>query len=267
VKHILEYKNGNALSYADYGDQNGYPILVQHGLIASISEHHLFDRLIETGKRVICPARPGYGQSTPYQLANLAEWGEIVAVLVGDLGLTQCDVLGLSSGAPYSYAIGYQIPDKVRNIYIFSGTPALYDDKVLTYWPYPITKGASIAEMRQVAKEVFFSNITADDLLRPEIKDSMANDCFGIAQDLRLRCMEWGFVLPEVKSSVYMEHSQTDSEVPFITAELTAKMIPNSQLKVRNGAHFSQETLDQFIRNIILMPKEISQTEKRPTPR
>lgn len=139
MKHILEYKNGNSLSYADYGNRDGYPILVQHGLIASISEYHLFDRLIKTGKRIICPARPGYGQSTPYQMTNIAEWGEIVSVLVDDLGLTQCDVLGMSSGALYSYAIGYKIPGKVRNIYIFSGTPALYDNTVLAYWPYPVT--------------------------------------------------------------------------------------------------------------------------------
>ena len=256
MKHILEYKNSNSLSYVDYGDRDGCPILVQHGLIASISEYHLFDRLIEAEKRVICPARPGYGQSTPYQMANMAEWGEIVSVLADALGIKKCDVLGISSGAPYSYAIGYQIPDKIRNIYIFSGTPALYDEKVLAYWPYPISKGASIAEMKKVAKEVFFSKVTGEDLLRETIKDSMANDCFGIAQDLRLRCMDWGFVLPEAKSSVYMEHSQTDLEVPFITAEITAKMIPNCQLGVRDGEHFSQETLDRFIKNAILMPKE-----------
>ena len=257
MKHDLEYKNSNSLSYADYGDRDGYPILVQHGLIASISEYHLFDRLIEAGKRIICPARPGYGQSNPYPMANMAEWGEIVSVLVDDLSLAQCDVLGMSSGAPYSYAIGYQIPDKVRNIYIFSGTPALYDDKVLSYWPYPITKNASIAELQKVAQKVFFSNVKAEDLLREEIKDSIANDCFGIAQDLRLRCMEWGFVLPEIKSRVYMEHSQTDPEVPFITAEMTAKMISNCRLKVRKGEHFSQETLNQFINDVMLVPKTL----------
>ena len=253
MKHVIEYKNGNFLSYADYGDQGGYPILVQHGMIASISEYHLFDHLIEAGKRIICPARPGYGQSTPLQMANMAEWGEIVSVLADGLDLSQCDVLGMSSGAPYSYAIGYKMPDKVRNIYIFSGTPALYDDDVLAYWPYPITKGASIAEMKKVTREVFFSNVTEDDLSREEIKDSMANDYFGIAQDLRLRCMDWGFVLPEVKSRVIMEHSQTDPDVPFVTAEMTAKMMPNCQLKVRDGEHFSQETLDRFVKDVMLM--------------
>lgn len=53
MKQIVGYENGNVLSYSDYGDRDGYPILVQHGLIASISDYHLFDRLIESGKRLI----------------------------------------------------------------------------------------------------------------------------------------------------------------------------------------------------------------------
>jgi pimeloyl-ACP methyl ester carboxylesterase len=255
VKHTVEYQNGNVLSYAEYGNRTGYPILVQHGLIASINEYHLFDRLVEAGHHLICTARPGYGQSSPYQMANMAEWGKIVSILVDDLGLARFDVLGVSSGAPYSYAIGYQIPDKARDIYIFSGTPALYDDRVLAFWPYPIERNAGIAEMAKVAKDVFFPNVTDKDLLGDDIRDSMMNDCFGIAQDLRLRCMDWGFVLPEVVQAVYMEHSRTDREVPFTAAEMTAKMMPNCQLEVREGEHFSKETLDRFIRNTMLRPQ------------
>lgn len=252
MKHAINYQHRHVLSYAEYGDQKGFPILVQHGLIASIGDYHLFDRLIETGNRLICIARPGYGQSSPYQMANMAEWGKIVSILVEKLNLSQFDVLGMSSGAPYSYAIGFKIPERVRSIYIFSGTPALYDDEVLAYWPYPIQKNASITEMAKVAKDIFFPNITKEDLVRDEIRDSMANDCFGIAQDLRLRCMDWGFILSDVRPMVYMEHSRTDPEVPFITAEMTAKMLPNCQFGIREGEHFSIETLDKFIKNIML---------------
>jgi len=38
MKQTLSYKGENSLSYAEYGDKNGYPILIQHGLIASIDE-------------------------------------------------------------------------------------------------------------------------------------------------------------------------------------------------------------------------------------
>ena len=252
MTQIIVYKNGNSLSYSEYGDRKGYPILVQHGMIASICDYHLFDRLIEAKKRVICIARPGYGESTPYQMENIAEWGKIVTVLVDILGLSQFDIMGISSGAPYSYSIGYTLQDKVRKIFIFSGTPALFDDRVLALWPYPIKKNASITEMNKVAKEVFFSNIRKEDMIRNDIRDSMMNDCFGIAQDLRIRCIDWGFTLSDLKSAVYMEHSRTDKDVPFVTAEMTAKMLPNCQMEAREGDHFSEETLTHFIKNIML---------------
>lgn len=252
MKQIMEYKHGNSFSFSEYGDTNGYPILVQHGMIASISDYHLFDSLIEAKRRLICIARPGYGESSPYQMENIAEWGDIVSVLVDNLGLTRFDVFGISSGAPYCYSIGHKMKEKVQNIYIFSGTPALFDDRVLKLWPYPVNKNASITEMKKVAKDVFFSNVTKEDMVKNDIRDSMMNDCFGIAQDLRIRCMDWGFSLSEIKGAVYMEHSRTDKDVPFATAEMTAKMLPNCHLKTREGDHFSEEILAQFIKNTML---------------
>jgi pimeloyl-ACP methyl ester carboxylesterase len=252
MNHIVQYKTENALAYSEYGDRDGYPILIQHGLIASIRDYHLFDSLIAAGRRLICIARPGYGQSSPYLMENMAEWGRLVSILADELALAQFDVLGMSSGAPYSYAIGAMLPDKARNIYIFSGTPALYDAQVLKFWPYPVERNASIAEMQQVAKDVFFPNVTEEDRLRADIQDSMANDCFGVAQDLCLRCRDWGFTLSELMARVYMEHSKVDCDVPFITAEMTAKLMPNCQFTAREGEHFSAESLDTFIRNIIL---------------
>jgi pimeloyl-ACP methyl ester carboxylesterase len=248
----IKYFGGNELSYFEYGDKKGFPILVQHGMIASIRDFHLFDSLLEAKKRLICMARPGYGESSPCQMENIAEWGKIVSVLVDHLGLAKFDIFGISSGAPYSYAIGCRLQDRVRNIFIFSGTPALFDERVLELWPYPIKRNASITEMQKIAKEVIFSNIAKEDMEKNEVRDSMMNDCFGVAQDLRIRCMDWGFKLTKIKTTVYMEHSRTDNTVPFATAEITAKMLPNCKLEAREGDHFSEVTLNQFIKNIIL---------------
>jgi pimeloyl-ACP methyl ester carboxylesterase len=248
----IHYKGVNTLAYSDTGNTQGYPILVQHGMIASIRGHLLFHRLIEAGKRVICIARPGYGESSPYQMRNMAEWGEIVLALVEELKLSQFDVLGMSSGAPYSYAIGYWLPEKNRSLFIFSGIPALCDQSIVENWPYEITPDASLSEMQKVAKEVFFPAVTEADLQNDDIKDSMMNDCFGVAQDLRLRGMDWGFKLSDLTQTVYMEHSKDDMNVPLITAELTAKMIPDCRLEIREGEHFSEETLDLFLRNVVL---------------
>lgn len=79
MKQNFQYKNEHIFSYTDYGKEDGYPILVQHGLIASITDCHLFDNLIKAGMRIISVARPGYGESSPYNMSQVAEWGEIVS--------------------------------------------------------------------------------------------------------------------------------------------------------------------------------------------
>jgi pimeloyl-ACP methyl ester carboxylesterase len=253
MKRSAWYKNENVISYAEYGDRDGYPLLINHGLIASITDYYLFERLIQQGVHLINLARPGYGESSPYPMQNIVEWADVVSVVIDELNISRFDVLGMSSGAPYSYAIGYKFPEKVRNIYIFSGIPALYDEKVLSHWPYPVTRDASITEMKTLARELFFSNLSKEDLEKSDIKDSMMNNCFGIALDLKLRCMDWGFRLSNVKESVYMQHSKSDNAVPFITALLTSKLLPNCKLEVKeNGEHFSKDALDDYIKTVMV---------------
>jgi pimeloyl-ACP methyl ester carboxylesterase len=250
MKKTALYKNGNTISYSEFGDKSGYPILIQHGLIASIEDYDLFEGLIDQGKKLISIARPGYGDSSPYLMKNVAEWGEIVSVLVDQLQLSQFDILGMSSGAPYSYSIGYAFPDKARNIFIFSGIPALYDETVVSHWPYPVSKDASIAEMEKLANDLFFSGLSPEDKLKRDIKDSMMNNCFGPALDLRIRGMDWGFKLSNVNQKVYMEHSRSDEG--FMTAEITSRMLPNCEFLVREiEGHFSKELLNDFIKKVM----------------
>jgi pimeloyl-ACP methyl ester carboxylesterase len=257
MRQNILYNNEYRLSYAEYSDKNGFPILTQHGLIASIDDYQLLDRLIRAGARLICIARPGYGESSFYEMNSFAEWGEIVSPLIERLGIRQFDVFGSSSGAPYSYSIGYRFPDKVRNIYIFSGIPALYDENILSMWPYPALKDGSIADLEDLSRQLFFSNLSADDLARNDIRDSMMNNCFGVAQDLKLRFVDWGFRLQDVREKVFMHHSKCDDNVPVQSAVRTAELLPNCELELtETGPHFSEEAFDDFIKNTILKNSE-----------
>ncbi len=252
MKKTIAYKDGNVLSYAEFGHPCGYPVLIQHGLVASIRDECLFGRLAEAGARLISIARPGYGDSSPYVMRDVAEWGDVVSVLVDELGLAQFDILGISSGAPYAYAIGYRCPERAQRLFILSGTPALYDDSVLSYWPYPVDRNAGIADLQALAHELFFSHLSQQDSDRDDVRDSMVNNCFGIAQDLRIRCRDWGFPLSAVKTRVHMRHSKADDAVPFITAELTSRLLPDCTFEARdNDPHFSPEVLDHFIATVM----------------
>ncbi len=250
MNRAFTYKGKYTIAYAEYGDSAGFPVLVQHGLIASINDYDLFDRLIRLRTRLICIARPGYGRSSPYAMHSFAEWSEIAAVLADDLGLPEFDILGMSSGAPYSYAIASQLPERVRNVFIFSGIPALYDETVRSFWPYEMAKDATIEELEELAHRLFFSDQSAEDGSRNDIRDSMMNNCFGVAQDLLLRSLEWGFSLSQIKASVFMRHSKTDDAVPYRAAVRTAELLPNCRLNlVESGPHFSKEALDEFTKN------------------
>ena len=252
MRHSFQYKNGRRLSYADFGDRDGFPILLQHGLIASIEDEHLFDQLVRLHARVISIARPGYGESSPYELSCYAEWADIAAVVIQELGLGQFDLLGGSSGAPYGYALGCRFPEQVRNIYILSGMPAMYDAVVQSFWPYPPITDLRMPELEKSAHEWFFANLSPEALRQNDIRDSMMNNAFGVAQDLKLRSIDWGYSLSDVRQPVYMRHSKTDDSVPYRTAVRTAELLPHCELELtESGPHFSQEVLDDFICNTI----------------
>ncbi len=253
MRKTLTYRNKLHLSYAESGSLEAYPILVQHGLIASIDDWDLFDRLLKKPVRLICSGRPGYGESSPCVLESYVEWANITAFLIRELRLEQFDILAMSSGAPYGYSIGSCFPGQVRRLYVFSGTPALYDEKVLSIWPYPPAGDQSLASLEKLARELFFQNLTKEDLKRNDIRDSLMNNAFGVAQDMRLRFLDWGFRLSDVKAKVFMQHSKGDEAIPYPAAVRTAALLPDCTLELKeSGPHFSPAALDEFLERTVL---------------
>jgi pimeloyl-ACP methyl ester carboxylesterase len=252
--YTIKIGNDKYIAVNEIGKTDGFPIVVNHGMIASIADEYLFDSLVKNGYRVISFARPGYGSSTAFEMENIKEWGRIIEEILEKINVNKIDILGMSSGAPYSYAIAAVIPNKVRGIYIFSGTPALHNKNVRKLWPYPLNENVSIKELLRIAKELFFTNgIDQND--KGSI-DSAKNECYGIALDLKIRCQDWGFDLREVKNEVYMEHGLNDTSIPYGTAEITAGLLGNCILHERkNGDHFSRELLEEFINNNIISNK------------
>ena len=250
----LPYANGQLLAFNESGDPHGFPILIQHGLIASIEDMQLFDRMLERKTRLISIARPGYGQSTPFEMPSLAAYGQVAAALVEHLQLGQFDVLGISSGAPYSYAIARHFPTQCRQLFILSGTPALYDPQVRAAWPYPLQPESTIAEMQALSRQIFFDSLPPEALSQPDIRDSIMNNGFGVAQDLRLRAMlDWGFRLEQIEQPAHLRHSRADDSVPFACAERTAALLPHAHLDARPiDPHFSAAVLDDVLQTTLL---------------
>jgi pimeloyl-ACP methyl ester carboxylesterase len=232
-------------------------VLVQHGAIASIRDVEEFEKL-EPHARIIYIARPGYGESSPLIVNTMLEYGMLLAKLAEALSLEQFDVLSSSAGAPYGYAIGRACPEKTRNIYVYSGTPALYDREVQKYWPAPLPNNMTMEECQKFAYEVFFAGLPESELHRNAIKDSMANNCFGEAQNIRIRFNDWGFKLEEISSRVVIQHSKKDG--PYEMVIRTAELLPNCEFELlEEGEHFTKEGFESFIEKKIL-PELVSKS-------
>jgi len=247
----FEYQAGKVLAYNDFGVPGGFPVVVQHGSIASIKDTALLEELGRRA-RVICIARPGYGESSPFILNSFLEYGKLAAKLTRELGIGEFDILSSSAGAPYGYALARACAGKARNIYVYSGTPALYDEVIQKNWPYPVVKEMTIEESQKTAYEVFFAHIPESDKARNDVKDSMANNCFGEGQNLRIRFKDWGFTLPEISSKVYMQHSRKDGVIPYQLAVRTAELLRNCELELlEEGSHFSAEGYKAFVGSVV----------------
>ncbi|MCG8347313.1 MAG: alpha/beta hydrolase [Chloroflexales bacterium] len=260
MSNVFLYKDHYNLSYTDYGDQAGYPVLVHHGLVGSIEQPDLQQTLEGTHVRMILTARPGYGKSSFYPLAHYAEWADIIKTFTNALGLTQFDVLGMSAGAPYCYALAALLPEQVKRVFIYSGLPAVYEPAVIARYPhaseaekeYAFYHNAQLEEIAQSLYDMYLAPLPETVLATKDFQDSMANQCKGMAQEAKLQSLEWGFTLQDVTQPVFMQHSKQDEEAPFAAALKTAELLKQCTLyQLDDAPHVSEETLQAFLEIMI----------------
>ncbi len=118
--------DGRRLSYAEFGDPDGYPVLSCHGsftggldiAVAGPAARRL-------GIRIISPDRPGTGGSTRARGRVIAEWAGDVETLLDVLEIERCSVLGWSQGGPYAASLGALLPLRVDAVAIVAGVVPL----------------------------------------------------------------------------------------------------------------------------------------------
>lgn len=259
IKKIF-YDNGLELAYTDYGDKNGYPVLSHHGLVGGIKQPHLEEDLAGTGVRIINIARPGYGESSVNEMKSYADWAEIIKPFIEKLSITKFDLLGMSAGTPYCYSLGALMPENVQRIFIYSGLPGLCEPEVMDSYPnlenvkkeYSFYREASLEDIANSLYEMYLKPLPKEILELDDFRDSMANNCLGMAREAKLQSIDWGFSLKDVIRPVYMQHSKIDEEAPFSAALKTAELLPDCKLTTLEDApHLSEETLMEFFNRMI----------------
>jgi len=116
----VRLRDGRTLSYAEWGDPSGVPVLLFHGSPAS----RLFcpdpAATAAAGVRLVTIDRPGYGRSDHQPGRTILDWPTDVEQLAESLGLSRLPVVAHSSGGPYALACAVRLPDRVTRIALVS---------------------------------------------------------------------------------------------------------------------------------------------------
>ena len=129
--HSLVLREGRALTWAEYGDRNGVPLIELHGGGASHLSGLVYHReALEAGVRIIAADRPGAGGSTPDPDYTVAGFHEDLEQLADHLGLEQFVVMGNSNGGMFSIALAHAMPDRVVGAIPLNPATPVYDDSV-----------------------------------------------------------------------------------------------------------------------------------------
>ena len=116
----IALRDGRRIAYCEWGDREGWPILLCHGAPGSRMFGPDSKTTAEAGVRLITVDRPGYGRSDPKPGRQILDWPADVEELAGALRVDEFDVAGHSSGGPYALACASTFPGRVKRVALIS---------------------------------------------------------------------------------------------------------------------------------------------------
>ncbi len=253
--------DGRTLSYTEWGESNGRPVLEFRGLPSSrLGDAVDLAMLARAGVRRITVDRPGVGFSDPQPGRALLDWPDDIGVLADALGLHEFAVLGTSGGGPYAAACCYAMPDRITRASIVSGLgpldrPGAFNGMnrgeactmilarrapLLARW----LVGAAVNIERRWTGTVYRGlmralpptdrRVASEPRVRESLTDSFAlafrQGVRGQVQDWAVIATRWGFRAEDIRVPVHLYHGGLDDRVPLHHACDLAMRVPDCHL-------------------------------------
>ena len=266
----LRLRDGRWLGYAEYGAENGVPVLYMHSVTGSRLELPPIDEaLAAKGVRVIVPERPGYGLSDGDREHSFLRWAEDIEDLLQYLGLEEAGLAGWSAGGVYAMALARYRPSLFNRAVLISslcpfdrardlaGMQPAYRMVLLVsrYSPrlaVPLIQ-YMIKGIRQNA-ELYLSRICqhspehdrkvlSDPVIHAtcvqSMEEAIRGDGRSIMQSLLLLTQPWDMCPEEIQIPIEFWHGDEDGNVPLAMMQRLAERIPGAVLNIQPGSgHF-----------------------------
>jgi len=261
-------KDGRRLGYAEYGPVTGRPILWFHGTPGGRRQIAPEARLLADKRevRLIAVERPGIGDSTSHSYASLAEWAADIQALCNAKGIDQFAVCGLSGGGPYALACAYYLQDRVVAATILGGVaPARGADAakggvsrlvrtlapavkhlrvplnrllltlVRRLEPHVDRAMSGFARFMPPGDQEMFKDPALREMFEDDIMLGSREQMQAMLHDVMIFSKDWGFLLSEINTPVYLLYGDADNIVPLEHGEHIARRLPKAELRVRPG--------------------------------
>jgi pimeloyl-ACP methyl ester carboxylesterase len=252
--------DGRRLSWYEFGDQDGSPVIYTAGTPVSGRGAVLYDETARAaGLRWIAPDKPGYGGSDYQPERTLLSWAGDLTVLADHLGLKRFALVGESGGGPYTLAAAHELGNRVSAAVLIASSGLRDQDEAaeakrkrrLLLWITrrpPVLTAAHMTVLRwqmltpawrefslrrdlartpparRAARRIEYEVVT--DALRPGIR--------GTVQDLGLLVPPWGFDLGDVTVPVHLWHGARDTTVPVGHSRRLAQLLPDATLHLND---------------------------------
>ncbi|KAF4438026.1 hypothetical protein F53441_12878 [Fusarium austroafricanum] len=166
-------KDGRTLGFAEFGKEDGKPVLYFHGYPSSrLEAQPIHDIAQRCGVRLIAIDRPGFGLSTFKAGYQVMDWPADVTEFARAHNIPQYSVFGLSGGGPYALACAYALPrHQLTSVGLFATAPhwaagtkhVEYYRRVFKVWAYysPSTLKAALYALYKSLRGIVLSGPVA----------------------------------------------------------------------------------------------------------
>ncbi len=264
--------NNNALTFLEFGQTLGEPVLFFHGWPGSAKQGVFLDQVAnELGLRVIAINRPGICGSRFIPDRNLRNWPEQIEQLAKELKLEKYSIIAVSGGGPYALACAVHDSPLLDKILIVCGAPLmdLVSSPVKLLWVYRLLIGIFRISPKFLSALVdlvgftwplkfhliFFKLISLtlpkkdQEVLRnPKVfkvmLESMEDQIIAggkvLLTDAQIYLDNPKFKLSDIKRKITWWHGKMDQNIPVEYAREYQKQIPNFDLnETDEDGHFS----------------------------
>lgn len=244
---LHELPDGRVLSYSEYGDPDGAPVLYFHGGPGSRFDGRIFaDAAQRTSTRLVAPDRPGIGSSDFQPDRTLLDWPEDVRSLADALGFDRFALMGWSEGGSWALACAAAIPERLTVAMNVAGANygAVDPEETLALMSAADRFGGKLAlhfgpglRMMYAAIEVMVDHApnryiettrehvcdadrkALDDPLVAATFVASAQECFrhgakGLAHDATQLYRPWPFDVRDIEMTVHFVQGSADTLVP-----------------------------------------------------